>query len=403
MKLHHLLGVASVLSVGSTFANNLVTNGSFEQDVVSQKWTLLNSVTGWQRDGAQFEIQTNSLNIIAAQDGNQYIELDSTANYSMMQNITTSPNQSYVLSFYYSPRVEGDSDTNQAKVFWNGDEVANLNATQRGWQHYSINVTASSETTELKFTGTGESNSYGAFIDNVSVTGTVARTCSGGLFGINDYGSEQVGYVYYFDLNAANYSILTGLSHTASNIASKEGTLYFMEQQDKATKASKLWTYDLDTNSEVAAADTTSYPIYRSVVTPDGQSLRSTSKTYMYDFDLQTGNKSVLGKLTFAGEDFKHGDIAYSADNNVLYVLTGQALYTLDEANMSLDLIGTHGLQWASGIAIANNGTIYVSARNSSENAKIYTLNPSTAEASYVMDGPAHINDLTFVDSYCSE
>ena len=403
MKLSFLtLSLASLVSLNTAFANNLVANGSFEQDVVSQKWTLLDNMTGWQRDGARFEIQTNTLGIITPQEGNQYIELDSTANYSVKQTLSTQANQTYTLSFYYSPRVANNSDTNQAKVYWDGAEVASLNGTSRGWQHISVSVTASSTATELKFTGTGTSDSYGGFIDNVSVTGIANRACLTGLFGINDFGTEQEGYVYFFDVNNGTYSKLTGVSHAASNIASKDGVLYFMEQQDKSTKASKLWTLDLASNTESEAADATSYPIYRSAVTPDGQSLRSTSKTYMYDFDLQTGAKTVLGKMTFAGDDFKHGDIAYSTDNNTLYVLTGQSLYTIDDGDMSLDKIGDHGINWAAGLAIGDDGTLYVSGRNAGENAKIYSVNPATAVATYLMDAASHVNDLTFVDDYCN-
>lgn len=403
MKLSFLtLSLASLVSLNTAFANNLVANGSFEQDVVSQKWTLLDNMTGWQRDGARFEIQTNTLGIITPQEGNQYIELDSTANYSVKQTLSTQANQTYTLSFYYSPRVANSNETNQAKVYWDGAEVASLNGTSRGWQHISVSVTASSAATELKFTGTGTSDSYGGFIDNVSVTGIANRACLTGLFGINDFGSEQEGYVYFFDVNNGTYSKLTGVSHAASNIASKDGVLYFMEQQDKSTKASKLWTLDLASNTESEAADATSYPIYRSAVTPDGQSLRSTSKTYMYDFNLQTGAKTVLGKMTFSGDDFKHGDIAYSADNNTLYVLTGQSLYTIDDGDMSLDKIGDHGINWAAGLAISDDGTLYVSGRNAGENAKIYSVNPATAVATYLMDAASHVNDLTFVDDYCN-
>jgi hypothetical protein len=396
------LSLPSLILLNTAFANNLVVNGSFEQDVVSKKWTLLNTMTGWQRSGARFEIQTNTLGIISPQEGNQYIELDSTANYSVMQTLTTQANQTYTLSFYYSPRVVNNSNTNQAKVYWDGTEVASLNGTSRGWQHITVNVTASSAATELKFTGTGTSDSYGGFIDNVSVTGIANRACLTGLFGINAFGSNQEGYIYFFDVNNGTYSKLTGVSHTAFNIASKDGVLYFMDQQDKSTRASKLRTLDLANNIENEAADIISYPIYRSAVSPDGQSLRSTSKTYMYDFNLQTGEKTVIGKMSFSGDDFKHGDIAYSADNNILYVLTGQSLYTLDESSMGLDKIGEHGINWAAGLAIGDNGTLYVAGRNPGENAKIYTVNPTTAESTFLMDAAAHVNDLTFVDDYCN-
>lgn len=395
-----LLAMSTLFATQIAMADNLVTNGSFEQDVVNSKWTLLNSVTGWQNQGAKFEIQTSSLGIINAQDGNQYIELDSTANYSVYQNIATEAGQSYEVSFYYSPRIDGNNKTNKAKVKWNGETVLNLNATSRGWQSFNITVTADSDISELRFTGAGTSDSLGAFIDNVSVV--KKQACHTGVFGINNFGAVETGYVYKFDLETNTYSVVAGAQNTASNIASHNGKLYFMEQLDSKTKASKLWSLDLETGTQTAEADATSWPIYRSAVTADGQSLRATSKTYMYDYNVQTGEKTVLGKLSYSGDSFSHGDIAYSADNNTLYVLTGKSLYTLDDSTMELTLIGHHGINWASGLAISDEGTLYVSGRVSGENAKIYTVNPQTAVATFVMDAPEHINDLTFVDNYCN-
>ncbi|MBE0378254.1 DUF642 domain-containing protein [Pseudoalteromonas prydzensis] len=393
--------IASGFAAAST---NLVTNGSFENTPTvthhSGQWQLFNNITGWQRSNhAQFEIQTNKLGLITAQHGSQYIELDSTANYSVMQLLDTEVGNSYEISFYYSPRVDGDSTTNKADVYWNGELLANLNATTRGWQKFTFPVKASSTSTELKFVGTGKSDSLGAFIDDVKVT----AKCASGLYGINNFGSNEDGIVYHFDTQTNSYSTVAGLSNTASNIASSNGVLYLMEQLDASTNESQILSFNLADNQQALVTATNSYPIYRSVMSADGTKLRATSKTYMYDFDIATGDKTVLGKLTFPGDSFADGDIAYSADNNVLYVLTGKALYTIDEGSMELTKIGEHNVAQASGIAIAADGTIYVSGRVKGENAKIYMLDQNTAAATFVMDGPSHVNDLTFVDSnYCN-
>lgn len=382
-------------------SSNLVVNGSFEDTAqVSGTWSLFNKVPGWQRsDNAKFEIQTTALNIVPSQDGTQYIELDSTANYSVFQTLETQAQQNYEISFYYSARRDGDETTNKAKVYWDGELLDTLNATSRGWQKFTYTVKANSNSSELKFVGSGKSDSYGAFIDDVKVS----TACASGLYGINNFGSNEEGYVYFFNTNTNTYSTVAGLNNTASNIASHNGVLYFMEQLDRSTKVSQILSLDLANNQQSLVSPTKSYPIYRSAMSADGTTLRATSKTYMYDFDLATGDKTVLGKLTYPGDSFSHGDIAYSADNNVLYVLTGKALYTVDQGSLELSLIGEHNVNWASGIAIADDGAIYVSGRESGENAKIYQLNQNTAEATFVMEGPSHLNDLTFVDgNYCN-
>ena len=385
----------------ATASTNLVTNGSFEDTAtIKNAWSLLENVPGWQRSAnAKFEIQTSSVGIISAQDGNQYIELDSTANYSVMQTLDTEVGNNYEVSFYYSARVEGDATTNKADVYWDGELIASLNATTRGWQKFTFPVKASSTSTELKFVGTGKSDTTGAFIDDVKVT----AKCASGLYGINNYGSNEDGIVYHFDTQTNTYSTVAGLTNTASNIASSNGVLYFMEQLDASTKASQILSLDLANNEQAVLTATNSYPIYRSTMSADGTKLRATSKTYMYDFDVATGDKTVLGKLSYEGDSFADGDIAYSADNNILYVLSGKALYTIDEGTMELTKIGEHNVAQASGIAIAADGTIYVSGRVKGENAKIYMLDQNTAAATFVMDGPSRVNDLTFVDSnYCN-
>ncbi|WP_419147939.1 DUF642 domain-containing protein [Pseudoalteromonas 'SMAR'] len=407
-----LLVVGILCACGaSNAAENLVTNGSFESTAaISGNWGLLDSLPGWSNDGAKFEVQKASLGIITPEQGEQYLELDSTRNYSASQTIKTTVGKKYHISFYYSARVEDNNNTNRATVSFAGQQLATLNAISRGWTHYQFTVTATKEQSELRFSGAGKSDSYGAFIDNVVVTeqqddstttpGTEdPQTCAAGLYGISSYNTSA----YAFNVSEQTYSFVKGIENTASNIAAHDGALYFLEQLDKSSKQSTLWRVSLAYDEQTAVANTVSWPIYRSTVTPDGSKLLASSKTYLYEFDMQTAKKTVLGKLKYSGDDFSHGDIAYSADTNLIYVLTGKALYSLDKGNMELDLIGQHGVNWASGLAVATDGTLYVSGRNPNENAKIYSLNPNTGAATFIMEGPKHINDLTFVsDSDCN-
>lgn len=403
--------IAAMLVSSFTANANLVANGSFETtQSFSGHWTLLTQLEGWKNDGAKFEVQKSSLGIIAAQDGNQYLELDSTANYSISQSIATSAGQDYVLSFYYSPRTKNGS-TNRASVTWDNQEVIALNGNSVGWQKVQLVVKATSDLSVLSFIGTGKSDSYGALIDNVTLTPKAARpVCTTGLFGINRKGSADTGYLYLLDTNTSEYSIMANVQNTASNLAAANGKLYFMEKVDDATNETVIWQYGLDTRTQSEAARTNSYFIYRSAIRDDKQAIRATSISYMYDFDLVTGERTVLGQMRFNStgvaddkwEEFRDGDIAYSNDGNTLYVLSGLALYTLDTASMELSLIGEHGINWASGIAISDQGEIFISGRNPGENAKIYRLDPQTAQPTFVMEGPRHINDLAFSSDSCN-
>ncbi|MCF6440515.1 hypothetical protein L1077_13845 [Pseudoalteromonas luteoviolacea] len=226
------------------------------------------------------------------------------------------------------------------------------------------------------------------------------NACLEGLFAIDRFAADGQSAVFHIDTSSKTSREVPGASFASSNLAGSGAKLYAMQRVDNETNASKLYEFDMQTMQQHEVADTTSYPIKRSAVSLSGDFLLATSQTYMYQFDLTTGEKTVLGKMksdSASYDDFDHGDIAYSADGNLIYVLNGKALYVLDEATMSLTEIGEHNLNWASGLAVDENGVIYVSARNSGESAKIYTLDAQTAQATFLMDGPEHIADLTYV------
>ncbi|MEM7389273.1 MAG: hemolysin-type calcium-binding protein, partial [Pseudomonadota bacterium] len=95
------LAIASTIAMAGT---NLVENGSFENtDTVTDhngQWQLFYEIPGWTRSSnARFEIQTNKLGIVPAQDGEQHIELDSRSNYSITQALATTAGKKYELSF----------------------------------------------------------------------------------------------------------------------------------------------------------------------------------------------------------------------------------------------------------------------------------------------------------------
>src|SRR4051794_9369740 len=77
------------LCTANTATAGLVTNGSFEADPVPfGSFTYLPAITGWTlASGPAIEIQ----NHVAGTpfDGNQFVELDSSANSSMYQDLAT--------------------------------------------------------------------------------------------------------------------------------------------------------------------------------------------------------------------------------------------------------------------------------------------------------------------------
>jgi hypothetical protein len=186
----YLLFSALLLSFAtlSLHASNIVVNGSFELPALSNpSWSLFDSIPGWSlASGPYIEVQ----NHVAGNpyDGNQFVELDSTAESAIFQDLPTLTGVQYYLSFAFSPRP--GVPVNSMGVSWNGSSVTTVSATGTGlldtsWTVYNFTVTASSTTTRLQFSGLGPSDSLGEYVDAVSVEQTPEPSsivlCLGGL------------------------------------------------------------------------------------------------------------------------------------------------------------------------------------------------------------------------------
>src|SRR3954471_12240933 len=102
----------------NTASAGLVVNGSFEADPVPPgSFTYFPAITGWTlASGPAIEIQ----NHVAGSpfDRGQFVELDSSANSGMYQDIATVAGQHYLLSFAYSPRPGIAESSNGLDIQW---------------------------------------------------------------------------------------------------------------------------------------------------------------------------------------------------------------------------------------------------------------------------------------------
>jgi T1SS-143 domain-containing protein len=167
---------------GPTFTGlgNLVVNGSFEEPNVNG-WAFFtdgNDVPGWTNAVGNIEIQDSGAGGVAAQDGNQLLELDahggSNTNATVTQSIPTAHYNNLVLSFWFASRDNGGdiATTNTAEVWWNGSLLGTITDDVPGrWTQYTFNVEGNGDGSDvlLAFKGVGTDDSYGGFIDNVSV------------------------------------------------------------------------------------------------------------------------------------------------------------------------------------------------------------------------------------------
>lgn len=170
-----LLAALLLTPLFASAATELVTNGSFENSVISNgTWTTVSSLAGWT-GAPNIELRNNVAG--AAFAGKNYVELDTGDNSTMFQNIATNAGAHYTLSFAYSARPN-TGDTNDISVFWNNALVTTKggsNATgSHQWQVFSFDVIGgASATSQLKFAALGRSDSLGGSLDAVSVTSAV--------------------------------------------------------------------------------------------------------------------------------------------------------------------------------------------------------------------------------------
>lgn len=186
------IALASVLALGAATAASAVTvvNGSFEDVTGSTKiagsgsWSVYETIPGWETTaGEGIEVQTNT--IIKAQDGNNYVELDShpnstldgaTTNSTMIQDIVFAVGR-YQLSFFYSPRTN-DAGTNGINYsvgdFLIGsitgpgsDPVTVVGEWTKVLAEFTVTTAGSYK---LTFAADGTANKLGGFIDDVSIS-----------------------------------------------------------------------------------------------------------------------------------------------------------------------------------------------------------------------------------------
>ena len=144
---------------------NLVTNGSFEAEQFQDKWTITDSITGWQSTNG---IEIQNKDVLQSADGNHHAELDVGENSSIFQDIKTGEGI-YKLEFQYSPRPNYTAESNVVEVYWEGNLIDTYSSDTVGWETKTYELTATGDVSRLEFKGAGASDAHGALIDDVKL------------------------------------------------------------------------------------------------------------------------------------------------------------------------------------------------------------------------------------------
>lgn len=181
----------------------LVINGGFEEPAVSasEKWDIFTSseVLGWgvgwvstedpyngweQPAEANLELHRGVNNWIVF-EGNQYVELDTDwnghnngnlnnepASAKIYQDILTIPGFTYDIKFAFSARPNTNEYNNNLEFSWEGevkDSISAAGGVNNYWQEYSYSFQANSDISRIQFSDKGTPDSFGTFLDAVSV------------------------------------------------------------------------------------------------------------------------------------------------------------------------------------------------------------------------------------------
>jgi hypothetical protein len=174
MKALKSVALAALLASGAAHASTeLLTNGSFEADQQGYgSWNIYSTLTGWTGVGAGIELRNNVVGV--APDGVNFVELDTTANSAMYQNVSTALNQSYTLSFQFQDRPGVGTSSQGLEISWGGNVVGTVNNSVGGnWQTVSYTLLGTGNIEALSFRAIGTSDSLGTSLDAVSLTAAV--------------------------------------------------------------------------------------------------------------------------------------------------------------------------------------------------------------------------------------
>jgi choice-of-anchor C domain-containing protein len=162
-------------------AGPLLLNGSFElgpdpfpiHDIGVPAGST--AILGWTVLGGGIDLLEDPWNV---SDGLRAIDLDLNSPGGIEQTFATMAGLAYLLTFDLSGNPEGGASTKHMQVSvgdasqdYSFDSPATT-LDQIAWQSMTLRFLALSESTTLRFKSLSASGSYGALIDNVSVTAT---------------------------------------------------------------------------------------------------------------------------------------------------------------------------------------------------------------------------------------
>ena len=168
-----LVAASPGIAISQAPPENLLTNGSFEENTINGSYARVRNVNGWTSRRGTLEIWRN---LAAPADGDQNLELDNGSQRwsdTLAQTVNTVPGQVYELSFAFAPRPDHSVESNTFDVFFDDVLLDTIGATGGQltaplWNQYSFTVEAASTDSDILFRETS-SNGGGILLDAISL------------------------------------------------------------------------------------------------------------------------------------------------------------------------------------------------------------------------------------------
>ena len=369
-------------------------NGEFEIPTVADNgygWDIFNSseFPGWtaewyggggERPEAQIELHAGVNSWTSPAD--QYVELDSdwdgpggsingeAASISLYQQIPTTAGFKYRLSWSYSPRPNHPDNRLEVKV--NSDEVFDSGVLAGGgsvnWVDESYTFTGDGNLMTIRFTETGNPDSYGMFLDNVVVECFARPTyqCDQTIYAANNSAK-----LYWLDSGLGEIQELDDLDLGSSASADDpfNDRTYYISRYGSSVL--NYYDHSLATNVYVGPNNIPSSFFTKLAFDIYGRLYGLTDNHNFYQLSLVDGQATFLGSFSGIGTG---GDIVFDEGNTLYLIGTNGKLYTVDLNTLNKTLVRNTGLSTVTGLAYIG-GQFYVStAVNSYSNSNIYSM-----------------------------
>lgn len=392
--------VSITVNAVSEHAANMIVNGSFEENELSGGWSVYDEVPGWTASqGSGIEIQEGVAG--SAADGDAKVELDSHNNSGMYQDIPTQDGQTYSLSFQYSPRPGVATASNTVEVYWNGELLGSMSESGVGlsdteFRTYTFEVEGNGEEGRLEFRAAGREDSYGGYIDDVTLMSTTQDVATLQLtledpsddetlqvdFGLDvpvvdaKYADgifihDSQGKLALFNTETHEYTEIGTMGAIMTDVAvSPSGELF-------GVSFNKLYSIDPETAESTEIGALGGFGMNSLTFTPDGQLYGGAyNSTNLFSIDVNTGQASPAGTM---GEQ-SSGDLVYHEGELMMSTRSGK-LISIDMENgrvTGTDVVGSIS-GGTYGVASTGDDELYAA-----HGTTIQQLNDDTAAASFV-------------------